>query len=145
VPLKEAVEVIWAKGHGNIQALHPTTLMFTTEQNLSATGDCIVAVAADKAAADLSPQFKAALKQPNTQLTITIEADDLKEQISAHGSPELTLTHATDLVVRKSSFRCSRTLAIQADKASKDLPRSFVEKLQDPNQTVKITLQITKT
>jgi hypothetical protein len=139
----DAVEVIWAKGHENIQALHPTTLMFTTEKTLSATGDCIVAVAADKSAVNLSPQFQEALRQPNAQLTIILEADGSKEQIRAHGSPELSLTHKTDLVVRKSDFRCSRTLAIQADRASKDLPRGFVEKLKNPNQAVKITLQIT--
>jgi hypothetical protein len=140
---KTETEVIWARGHRNIQAIHPTTLMFTKDDHLSATGDCIVAVAADKAATDLSLEFKAALKHLNAQLTITIEVDNLKEKIRANGSPDLQLTHSADLVVRKSSFKCSRTLAIQADKASKDLPRDFVEKVKTSGKKIKITLQVT--
>lgn len=140
---KTLKEVIVAFGHENIQATHPTTLMITKDRHLSKNGDCIIAIAADKAAADLSPRFKATLRQPNAHLTITIEADQLKEQISAHGSPELTLTNPEDLVVRKSNYKCSRTLAIQADKASKDLYRELIEKLKNHRQTVKITLQVT--
>jgi hypothetical protein len=143
LPPKEVVEVIHAFGHENILALHPTTLMTTTEKHLTTTGDCIIAVGADKAASDLNPDFKAAIRQPKAHLTITIEANGLKEQINAHGSPDLTLTHPSDLVVRKSSFRCNRTVAIQADKASKDLSREIIEKLQIPGQKVKITLRVT--
>ena len=139
---KQTREVIWTLGHPNIQAIHPTTLMFTKEQNLSETGDCIVAVASDKAAADLNPEFKDKLRQPNAKLTILIEADGLKEQINASGSPKLILTHPTDIVVRKSGYICNRTLAIHADKSSNDLPRAFVDKLKDPKQKVKITLII---
>ena len=114
--------------------------MFTKDKHLSETGDCIIAVAADKAVADLSPEFKDKLKKPNAKLTILIEADGLKEQINAFGSPKLILSHPTDMVVRKSDYICNRTLAIRADKASNDLPREFIEKLKDPKQEVKITL-----
>ena len=64
-------ETIQAFGHANIQAVHPSTLMFTKEKHLSKTGDCIIAVAADKAVADLSREFKEKLKTPNAKLTIT--------------------------------------------------------------------------
>jgi len=114
--------------------------MFTKDKHLSETGDCVVAVAADKAAADLNAEFKAELRKPNAKLTILIEAGGLKEQISASGSPKLTLTNPTDIVVRKSDYLSDRTLAIRADKASNDLPRPFIEKLQNPKQEVKITL-----
>ena len=114
--------------------------MFTKDKHLSETGDCIIAVAADKAVADLSAEFKDKLRKPNAKLTILIEADDLKEQINAFGSPKLILSHPTDMVVRKSDYICNRTLAIRADKASNDLPREFIEKLKDPKQEVKITL-----
>jgi hypothetical protein len=135
-----AKENIRAFGHANIQAIHPTTLMFTKDTHLSETGDCIIAVAADKAVADLSPEFKDKLKNPNAKLTILIEADGLKEQINASGSPKLILSHPTDMVVRRSDYICNRTLAINADNASNDLPREFLEKLKDPKQEVKITL-----
>jgi len=137
---KQTREIIRALGHENIQAIHPSTLMFTRDMHLSETGDCIIAVAADKAVADLSLEFKNKLKNPNAKLTILIEADGLKEQIKASGSPKLILSHPTDMVVRKSGYICNRTLAINADKASSDLPREFVQKLKDPKQEVKITL-----
>jgi hypothetical protein len=136
-------ETILAFGHQNIQALHPTTLMFTKEKNLSKAGDCIVAVAANKAAADLSSEFKEKLRQPNAKLTVTIEADGSMQQINASGSSKLALTDAVDIVIRKSDYISSRTLAIQADKSSNDLPREFVEKLKNPTQQIKITLTVT--
>jgi hypothetical protein len=135
-----AREKILAFGHVNIQAIHPLTLMFTKEKHLSKTGDCIVAVASDKAVADLSPEFKDKLRKPNAKLTILIEANGLTEQINASGSPKLILTNPTDMVIRKSDYICNRTLAIHADKAANDLPRTFVEKLKDPKQEVKVTL-----
>jgi hypothetical protein len=99
-------------------------------------------VAADKALADLSAEFKDKLRQPNAKLTILIEAGGLKQQITASGSPKLILTHPTDVVVRKSDYISDRTLAIHADKAANDLPRKFIEKLKDPKQQVKITLSV---
>ncbi len=137
---KQARETIRAFGHKNIQAIHPTTLMFTKDSHLTQTGDCIIAVAADKATANLSAEFKEKLKNPNAKLTILIEADGLKEQINASGSPKLILSHPTDIVVRKSDYVCNRTLAVHADKSSNDLSRKFIEKLNDPKQEVIVTL-----
>ena len=137
---KETRENIVAFGHENIQAIHPSTLMFTRERHLSKTGDCVVGVAADKAVADLNQEFKEKLKRPNAKLTIIIEAEGLTEQIDALGSPKLILTHPTDMVIRKSSYICDRTLAIRADKSANDLPRELVEKLKNPRQKINITL-----
>ena len=116
--------------------------MLTKDTHVSKTGDCIVAMAADKSVADLTDQFKEALKKPNAKLTITIEAGTLKEQIGSRGSPNLILTHPTDIVIRKSNYVCNRTLAICADKASNDLPRELIEKLRDRKQKVKVTLTV---
>ena len=71
-----------AFGHENIQAIHPTTLMFTKEKHLSKTGDCIVAIAADKALSDLTQTFKDNLRKPNTKLSIIIKVGGLTEQIN---------------------------------------------------------------
>jgi len=131
-----------ALGHENIQAIHPSTLMFTKEKHLSKTGDCVVGVASDKAVADLNQKFKDALRKPNAKLTIIIEAGGLTEQINASGSPKLILTHPTDIVIRKSDYICNRTLAIRADKSANDLPRELAEKLKDPRQKITITLVI---
>ena len=138
----QLTETFWALGHANIHAIHPTTLMFTKDIHVSQKGDCIVAMTADKSVADLSAQFKAELRKPNAKLTITIEAGGFIEEIKAFGSPKLCLCHQTDIVIRKSDYICSRTLAICADKSSNDLPREFVEKLQNPKQKVKITLRV---
>jgi hypothetical protein len=139
---KQAKECVVASGHTNILATHPATIMFTKDKDLSETGDCIVAVAADKAVADLSQQFKDALRKTNAKLTITIEVDGLQEQIIAFGSPKLILTHSTDMVIRKSNYVCSRTLAIHADKAASDLSRELVQKLKRDKQKAKITLTV---
>ncbi|MGD0644599.1 MAG: DUF371 domain-containing protein [Candidatus Bathyarchaeia archaeon] len=137
---KETRENISAMGHENIKALHPSTLMFTREKHLSKTGDCIVAVAADKVVVDLNPEFKDKLKRPNAKLTILIEAGGLIEQINAFGSPKLILAHPTDMVIRKSDYICNRTLAIHADKSANDLSRELVKKLKNPQQKVNIRL-----
>jgi len=137
---RQTRESIVAYGHENIQALHSSTLMFTKERHLSKTGDCIVAVAADKAVADLSREFKEKLKKSNAKLVILLEADGLTQKINASGSPKLVLTNQTDTVVRKGDYISDRTLAIHADKSSNDLPREFIEKLKNPEQKIKITL-----
>jgi len=116
--------------------------MFTKDKILSKNGDCIVAVGADKALADLSLAFRDALRKPNAKLTILIEAGGLIQEIGAAGSPKLILTHPIDMVIRKSDYISDRTLAINADKSSDDFPRLFIERLQNPWQEVKITLTV---
>jgi uncharacterized protein len=140
---EQTTETIWAFGHPNILAIHPTTLMFTKDTCVSERGDCIVAVATNRSLVDLSNQFKDALKKTNAIVTIIIEAGDVKERINATGSPNLILNHATDMVIRKSNYVCNRTLAVSAEKASNDLSRILVEKLKDPKQKIKVTLTVT--
>jgi hypothetical protein len=137
---RQVKELIVAFGHENIQAIHPTTLMFTKEKQLSNTGDCIVAVAANKALADLTQTFKDNLRKPKTKLSIIIEAGGICEQINASGSPKLVLTHSTDIVIRKSNYVSDRTLAIDADKSSNQLSRELIAKLKNPKQKINITL-----
>ena len=131
-----------AKGHKNVVSTHKTTLEVTKETKLTKNGNCIVAVASTIGAVDLPQEFKEAAQQENSKITKTIEADNQKETATAKGSPKLQFTHPTDLVVRKSNFVCGRTLAIESDKASIDFSKKLVEKLQDPNQKVKITLTV---
>jgi len=136
----QTCEVIFAYGHENIQATHKTTLEITKESQLSRRGNCIIAVSADKALVDLNPKFKETIRMENAKLTILIEAGEIGETIIAFGNPQLILTHPTDIVIRKSDYICSRTLAIKADKTACDLSKKLREKLKDPNQKVKITL-----
>jgi hypothetical protein len=138
----EVKETIFAYGHENVQATHKTTFEITKETQLSKRGGCIIAVSANKATANLSSEFKKNLRKENANVTILIEADGIAETVSAFGSPQLILAHPRDIVVRKSSYICNRTLAIQANKAACDLSRKLVEKLKNPKQKVKITLTV---
>jgi len=142
LPPAELKEIILARGHKNILAIHPTTLEFTREKDVSRSGDCIIAVSADKAMPDLSVEFKEKLREENAKLTILIEAGEISETVTAQGSTHLTLAHPTEIVVRKSNYICGRTLAVKADKASADLSRDLVENLKNPAQKVKITLTV---
>lgn len=143
--IMKVVEVIYAKGHPNIQSSHHSTLQITKETTLTRRGDCIIAVAATKAAKDLNSKFKQVARHPKAQITITIEANNTQETIRAEGNPKLSFTHPTDLVIRKSSYTCSRTLAIHADKAAEDLTKQLKQKLRDPYQKIKITLTAERT
>jgi hypothetical protein len=138
----EVTEIIIARGHENVKAAHKSTLEITEENELSKRGDCIIAVSADKTMADLSSDFKENLRKENAKITILIETGDALEVVNALGHPHLTFTHPTDMVVRKSNYICSRTLAIHADKAACDLSRKLVEKLKNPTQKAKITLTV---
>lgn len=139
----DSVTVVFsARGHENIEATHKTTFEVTKETTLMKQGDCIIAVESTKAAADLPFEFKEAARKEGAQITVTIEAGELREIVKAKGSPQLQFMHPTDLVVRKSGYVCGRTLAIRADKAASDFSRELVEKLKDPNQEVKVTLAV---
>jgi len=135
-------ETIYACGHENIKATHTTTFEITKEPQLSRKGDCVIAVSANKAIADLSQRFKESLRKENVKITILIEAGEYADTVNAFGSSKLILTHPTDMVVRKSNYICSRTLAIQADKAACDLSRKLVKKLKNPKQKIRITLNV---
>lgn len=97
-------------------------------------------MAADKGLRDLSADFKDALRKPRAKLTVLVEVGKIAEEIHAEGSPHLTLTHSTEMVLRKSDFSSDRTLGIYADKAAKNLSRDLVEKLKNREQCAKITL-----
>ena len=134
--------VISARGNENIQSIHKSTFEITKEATVTKQGDCIIAIESNRAALDLPVEFKKVARKEGARMTITIEADEQRETVKAKGSPKLTFTHPTDLVVRKSHYVCGRTLAIEADKAANDLSRRLVERLKDPKQAIKVMLKV---
>ncbi len=136
------VEVITAWGHENILATSGNTFEITKETQLTKRGDCIIAVAADKSIKDLSDQFKKLLRERAARLSIVIQAGGIEDTVKASGNPNLTFNHPTDMVVRKSNYICDRTLAVNADKAAKNLSRSLVAKLKKPQQKAIITFTL---
>jgi hypothetical protein len=135
-------EVILAQGHINVLALHKGTIEFTKESHLSRSGDCIIAVHADKGMGELSLEFKKNLRNDDAKVTIVVEAGKVAETIHATGNSRLTLAHPTDMVIRKSGYICARTLAIHADKSAAELSRELVRNLSKPEEEVKIALII---
>ena len=135
------IETIIARGHNLIQATHKTTFEITKENRLTKHGDCIIAIAADKSMKDLSEKFKEAAKK-SSAITIMVEADECKEVIKAIGDPALTFSHPKDIVIRKSSYICDRTLTVKADKSASDFSRVLIKKLRNTEQKIRITLTV---
>lgn len=119
-------------GHENIRSNHQKTIEITKESHLTPQGDCIIGVGANHACADLPQGLKDKLKQPDSNITFSIDVGKYHFTIQGKGHPDLILTHAQDIVIRKSDFVCPRTLAVKCDKASDLLPREMVLLLQNP-------------
>jgi hypothetical protein len=134
-----ARDVLLGRGHPNIRALHPTTLAFTTDEEVTTRGDCFVAVGMERALPALDPGLRAALRA-GAVLTVTIEAGGLSDTVRAVGCEALTLGDPTDMVVRRSGWVCPRTLAVAANKAARDLDRGLVARLREGGP-VRVTLE----
>lgn len=128
-------------GHENIRSNHQKTLEITKESRLTPQGDCIVGVNATASCADLPTDLKDKLRNSSVRVTFLISVGNYDFEIKGNGNPDLILTHAEDIVIRKSDFICPRTLAVKCDKASDLLPREMVSLLQDPK--IKGTFTIT--
>ena len=126
----EITEVIRCRGPPNIQSLHKSTFEITKEEELTLSGDCIIGVGADKGCADLSEDFKKALQTPGAELITVFSANGVTAMVTAKGAEGLSLTDPEDMVWRKSSFVCGRTIATAADAAARDLPRELIEELK---------------
>ena len=129
-------------GHKNILSLHKNTIEITKDDELTINGDCIVGTNSSLSCIDLPEKFKKKIQNPDTVIIFTIVADEHSFTIHGMGSEKLTLKHSNDIVLRKSAFTCSRTIAIKCDKASDDIPRNMVKKLQDPKTSGKLIIEI---
>ena len=122
-------EYLIAHGHQNITATHHTTFEITKEEELSLAGSCIIAVGSSKGALDLSRSFRDALQQPGCRLYTTLTCGPHEVCIKSQGDPDLTLEHPADLVWRRSSFTCDRTIGIYTDFTAQNLPRDMIHML----------------
>ena len=129
-------------GHENILSLHEKTIEITKDSELSLSGDCIIGTNSSLACIDLPEKFKKKIQNSATTIVFTIVTDEHSFSIHGKGSNKLTLKHTNDIVLRKSAFTCSRTIAINCDKASDDIPRIMVKKLQSPKTNGKLIIEI---
>ena len=123
--------VLHAKGHKNVTSTHKSTFEVTTDENITKAGDCIIGVQSDVKLGDLPLELKGAIRDENTKIKVVLETENAEDEIIGYGHPDLTLEHPTDMVCRKSNYRCSRTLMINADKAAVDLKKELIDDLRE--------------
>ena len=134
-------ETFTVYGDPNVTASHRTTIMTTKDHHLTKNGDCIAAIKAEKALFDLSDEIKDAVRDPNAKITLILNINEHVFKTMGRGHPKLTYLHQHDIVARKSSYICDRTLMIAADKAACDLPREIVSQLRH-EQPITVTIMV---
>lgn len=130
-------------GHENVRAFHPRTIEITTESDLTVQGDCIVGVRSECGCGAIPKKMKEKLRRSDSEITITLHVNNEKFQVIGRGHNELKLENPHDIVIRKSSFVCPRTLAIECDKSSEDIPRRIIKMLQDPKTKGLFVIEVT--
>ena len=133
-----------AKGHPNVRSKHKTTFMTTKDPELSLRGDCIIVVSAEMGLDELPQEAKDLARSFETSITFRLEVGEHIFEATGNGHPDLEYTDPIDMVARRSSYICDRTLMINCDKTSQDISTDLVQALQDPEAEVKITLTYTK-
>ena len=127
----EGKERISCRGHPLVRATHPMTFEVTTEGHLTSQGDCIIGVRADMGAGGLSQEFRKVLADDGAVLITRLTAGGHTVEVRGRGSSKMTLGHPTDLVWRKSSFVCDRTVGILCDCTAATLPRDLIQALRE--------------
>ncbi len=135
------IEKIYAWGHKNILCTHKTTIEITKETDLTKRGDCVLAVGASKACLDLTPELKNKIKNEK-KFKVKLELDDIQDYFYGFGNKELKLLDKSDMVFRKSSFICDRTVLINCSKSSKELSRELVNKLKNPKKKLSLMFEV---
>jgi hypothetical protein len=129
-----------ASGHPNITCKHMTTVMITTDDHLTLRGDCIAAINSEIGLKDLSKDIKNLARDEKTKITFILEVENQRFMVTGRGHPNLTYKHPRDMVARKSSYTCDRTLMILADKAAIDIDRELVNILKIDSKLIKIEI-----
>lgn len=135
------LEKIQAWGHENIKCTHHTTIELTKDKSLSKSGDCIIGVNATKACNGLSEKLKAQI-QSGKRFHVILKVDDFQDSFYGFGSNKLLLLDKSDIVFRKSTFICDRTVLINCSKSSFDIDRKLVGKLKNSNRKLLIIFEV---
>jgi hypothetical protein len=139
----EAQEIIRCRGHPLVLGTHPTTFEVTAEDHLTENGNCIIGIAADKGCEGLSAEFKTVLAHDDAVLVTRIECNGVSVEVKSRGSSQMMLNHPTDMVWRKSTFVCGRTIGILSDYVARTLPRDLISELMEGKEMV-VTLVATR-
>lgn len=139
----EAKEQVRCRGHPLVLGTHQTTFEVTREDHLTANGNCIIGIAADKGCAGLSPAFRDLLAHDDAVLVTRLECGGMAVDVVSRGSSQMRLDHPTDMVWRKSTFVCGRTIGILSDSVAKTLPRELIRHLASGEEMF-ATLTVTR-
>jgi hypothetical protein len=130
------LEEFIVKGHKNLRSTHISTIEFTTDSQLTLRGTCILGMDSPIGCLNLKDTTKQLLRGDNKFL-IRIKSGDKIDEFFGYGHPNLTLTHPHDIVFRKSTYICGRTIMIGCSKAAVNIDKGIVKFLQNPlNQAV---------
>ena len=127
------------RGHPNVTSMHRTTFEITKDTEIGLTADCIIGVGSKVSMEDIPGEMLDAIKNKRSKVTVMLETENSHDEIHGWGHEELTLDHPTDMVCRKSDFKCSRTLLINADKAACDLDKQLIKDLKH-SKDLQVTL-----
>ena len=139
----EVQEIIHCRGHPLVIGNHPTTFEVTREDHLTKNGNCIIGISADKGCAGLSAAFKRVLAKEDAILTTRLSSMEVTVEVKSRGSSRFTLDHPTDMVWRRSSFVCGRTIGILSDHVAADLPKALIANLTAGKEMI-VTLTATR-
>jgi hypothetical protein len=139
----EAQEIIRCRGHPFVLGTHPTTFEVTCEEHLTHNGNCIIGIGADKGCAGLSAAFRKILAHDDAVLVTRLSTGNFEVEVRSRGSAHLTLDHPADIVWRRSTFSCARTIGICSDQVAATLPRELIARLRNGDEMT-VTLTVTR-
>lgn len=120
-------------GHKNILAAHKTTLEFTKDKSLTKKGNCIIGINSDFKLNKIKKFLKF------DKIKITIKVNNTKEQIIC--STNKNFNDNKEIVIRLGSYKCKRTLGINANKASFHLNKNLIHLMKKPNSKMVVEIQ----
>ncbi|WP_407376427.1 DUF371 domain-containing protein [Methanobrevibacter sp.] len=134
---------ILTKGHKNVSSNHKSTFEITKDPEIGPTADCIIGVDMDKSMLNFPDEFKREIASSDTRIVVELRTENGYDEILGYGHEDLTLTHPTDIVCRKSDYTCPRTLMINADKAARDIDETIVNDLKN-EKILEVTIKTCK-
>ena len=132
----EAQDIVYCRGHPLVLGSHPTTFEVTREDYLTKKGNCIIGIASDKGCSELSTSFKHVIAHDDAILLTRLSCDGVTVEVRSRGSSLMTLDHPTDMVWRRSSFVCGRTIGIMTDYVAATLPKPLIMNLIEGKEMI---------
>jgi hypothetical protein len=78
----------------------------------------------------------------NYATTIYNNTQETFEEIRGYGNPELELSDATAIIIRKSDYICSKTLMINSNKAAWEISREIIKLMRNSKTKMKVTISV---